>query len=47
MTALELARKLKAMKSSTTCNVMNPGLIPTTGKLLSVCLFFMKSINES
>ena len=31
MTALELARRLQAQGSKTTCNVMNPGLIPTTG----------------
>ena len=31
MTSLELARRLKEQRSSTTCNVMNPGLIPTTG----------------
>jgi len=31
MTALELAKRLKDKKSKITCNVMNPGLIPTTG----------------
>jgi protochlorophyllide reductase len=31
MTALELARRLKSKRMITTCNVMNPGLIPTTG----------------
>ena len=31
MTSLELARRLLSKKSSVTSNVMNPGLIPTTG----------------
>ena len=31
MTCLELSRRLKAQKSKVTANVMNPGLIPTTG----------------
>jgi hypothetical protein len=31
MTSLEQARRLIAKKSTVTCNVMNPGLIPTTG----------------
>lgn len=31
MTALELSRRLKAERTDVTCNVMNPGLIPTTG----------------
>jgi glycosyltransferase involved in cell wall biosynthesis len=31
MTSIELARRLVAKQSSVTCNVMNPGLIPTTG----------------
>jgi hypothetical protein len=31
MTSIELARRLLAKQSSVTCNVMNPGLIPTTG----------------
>lgn len=31
MTCLELARRLKAQRSLVTANVMNPGLIPTTG----------------
>ena len=31
MTALELAKRLKEKKSKITSNVMNPGLIPTTG----------------
>eukprot|EP00596_Hydrurales_sp_CCMP1899_P010416 CAMPEP_0119040344 /NCGR_PEP_ID=MMETSP1177-20130426/10235_1 /TAXON_ID=2985 /ORGANISM="Ochromonas sp, Strain CCMP1899" /LENGTH=322 /DNA_ID=CAMNT_0007005295 /DNA_START=77 /DNA_END=1045 /DNA_ORIENTATION=- len=31
MTSIELARRLAAKQSSVTCNVMNPGLIPTTG----------------
>lgn len=36
MTALELARRLKKSRSRVTCNVMNPGLIPTTGTSLAV-----------
>eukprot|EP01041_Mallomonas_annulata_P005814 gene5814-11725_t len=31
ITALELARRLKSQRSDITSNVMNPGLIPTTG----------------
>ena len=31
ITSLELARRLQANKYKSTCNVMNPGLIPTTG----------------
>jgi protochlorophyllide reductase len=31
MTSIELARRLAGKKSTVTCNVMNPGLIPTTG----------------
>jgi len=31
MTSLELAKRLKARRSRVTSNVMNPGLIPTTG----------------
>lgn len=31
ITALEMARRLKAENSLTTCNCMNPGLVPTTG----------------
>lgn len=31
ITALELSRRLKAERADVTCNVMNPGLIPTTG----------------
>ena len=38
MTSLELARRLLSKKSSVTSNVMNPGLIPTTG--MKFCFFF-------
>lgn len=31
MTALELAQRLHATGSDITCNVMNPGLVPTSG----------------
>ena len=31
ITSLELAKRLKAQRSNITCNVMNPGLIPTSG----------------
>ena len=34
--ALELARRLKSQRSKVTCNVMNPGLIPTTGTSHSI-----------
>lgn len=31
MVSLEMSRRLAAMSSTTTCNSMNPGLVPTTG----------------
>jgi len=31
ITTIELARRLQAQRSAVTCNVFNPGLIPTTG----------------
>jgi protochlorophyllide reductase len=31
MLSLEVARRLQEKRSGVTCNVMNPGLIPTTG----------------
>lgn len=33
-TSLEFARRLQAKGSKVSCNVMNPGLIPTTGNTL-------------
>ena len=41
MTSIELARRLQAQKSSVTCNVMNPGLIPTTGLFRSINPLFV------
>jgi hypothetical protein len=36
MLSIELARRLKAKGSKVTVNVMNPGLIPTTGNHLQI-----------
>lgn len=41
MTSIELARRLKDEKSSVTCNVMNPGLIPTSGLFRSINPLFV------
>jgi protochlorophyllide reductase len=41
MTSIEFARRLKAEKSTITCNVMNPGLIPTTGLFRSINPLFV------
>lgn len=38
MTSFELARRLQQDKSTVTCNVMNPGLIPTTGWFVTLLL---------
>ena len=39
MTSLELARRLVSKKSTVTSNVMNPGLIPTTGNISYFFIF--------
>ena len=41
MTSFELARRLKDQKSTVTCNVMNPGLIPTTGLFRTINPIFV------
>ena len=41
ITSIELARRLQAKKYKSTCNVMNPGLIPTTGLFRDLNPFFV------
>jgi protochlorophyllide reductase len=41
MTSFELARRLQQSKSSVTCNVLNPGLIPTTGLFRTINPIFV------
>lgn len=41
MTSIELARRLQTEKSSVTSNVMNPGLIPTSGLFRSINPIFV------